>query len=174
MAVIAVTLLVGWLVLPGKSAGPAVSLLIVTNAPKANHSFFTAFLTNNTASNVLLDPPLVQLEEQQGRIVNFMGEMWVGRDGKQVFTMPSRAIATVSPQADSDYRRVRFVVEYRYDARGFRRVVSRAMRRLPRKLLPRNLNGWLASHGFVDGRRQGRVESSWMLNPSFQRMPDRP
>ena len=174
ITIIAALILVGWLVLPGKSAGPAVSLLIVTNAPKGDHNFFTAFLTNNTASDVLLDPPYVQLEEQQGKVVTSMGEIWVGRDGKQVFAMPSRAIVTVSPHADSEYRRVRFVVEYRYDARGFRRLVSRALRGHPQKLLPRNLRGWFYSHGFLDGRLIGRIESSWMPNPSFQQTPSRP
>jgi hypothetical protein len=162
----------GWLALQGKSAGTAVSLLIVTNAPKSDHNFFTAFLTNNTRSDVLLDPPYVQLEEQQGKVVTSMGNIWVGMDGKQVFAMPSRAIATVSPQADPEYKRVRLVVEYRYDAGGFRRVVSRAVRKLPRKLVSPNLAGWFSSHGFLDGRLIGRIESSWMPNPSFHRTRD--
>jgi hypothetical protein len=174
MAIIAVTLLVGLLVLPSKAPAPAVSLLIVTNAPKGYHSFFTAFLTNNTSSAVGLDPILVQLEDQQGRVLNNLGEIWAGTDGKQLFTMPPRGIAAVSPQTDRDHRRVRLVAEYSCDAPGFPQVVSRAMRRLPLKLLPRNLRGWFANHGFLDGKLRGRVESSWMLNPSFQRTPDRP
>ena len=174
MAIFAVALLVGWLVLPSKAQVPAVSLLIATNAPKGYHSFFTAFLTNNTASTVGLDPLVVELEDQQGRVLNNLGEIWAGTDGKQIFNMPPRGIAAVSPQTDRDHRRVRLVAEYSCDAPGFPQVVSRVMRRLPPKLLSRNLRGWFTNHGFLDGKLHGRAESSWMLNPSFQRMPDRP
>lgn len=165
---VAILLLVGWLAIPRKAPVVAVSLLIATNAPKAYHSFFTAFLTNNTASSIGLDPPVVQLEDQQGRIVNNLAEIWTEKDGKQVFTMPPRGSVYVSPQADRDHKKLRVIAEYSYDAGAFPRVVSRGMRRLPLNRLPLNLRGWLATHGFVDGKVRRQVESPWMVNPSFQ------
>jgi hypothetical protein len=51
---LAVLLLIGWLVIPNKAPGSGLNLTISTNAPKAYHSFFTAYLANDTGRSVVL------------------------------------------------------------------------------------------------------------------------
>jgi hypothetical protein len=165
---IAVLLVIAWVALLGRAPVSAVSLSISTNAPKADHTFFTAYLTNNTGRTVVLPPLVVQLEEEYGRVLNNMGEMWVDTSGKQMFTMPPQSFATVSPQADSTIRRLRVIAEYDYEAGVVPRFISRRVRKLNLPFLPQGMRYWMASHGYVDGRVHGRVVSDWMQNPMFE------
>lgn len=159
---------IGWVTLFGKRSVSAVSLTISTNAPKAYHSFFTAYLTNNTGRSMMLYPLVVQMEEDYGLILNNMAENWVDTSGKQVFMMPSQNIAAVSPQADSSIRRLRVIAEYDYEASAIPRFVSRGARKLNLNFLPKSMREWLLSHGFVNGRVHQVVESAWMANPMFE------
>src|SRR5262245_3670195 len=112
---IVVLSIVGFLALPRKGPTRAVILSISTNAPKADHTFFTAYLMNNTRRSVMLYPLVVQMEEDYGLVLNNMGENLVDWRGKQIFVMPPQSLASVSPQADPTIRRLRVVAEYEYD-----------------------------------------------------------
>jgi hypothetical protein len=101
-------------------------------------------------------------------VLNNMGEMWVDTNGKQVFMMPPRSFVTVSPQANVSIRRLRVIAEYDGDATAIPRFISRGMRKLNLSFLPTGVRGWMANHGFVNGRVHGVLESSWMLNPMFE------
>jgi hypothetical protein len=166
--VIVVILVLAWVALLGRAPVSAVSLLISTNGPKAYHSFFTAFLTNNTGRSVVLPPLVVQLEEDYGRVLNNMGEMWVDTSGKQMFTMPPQSFASVSPQADSSIRRLRVIAEYDYEAGAVPRFISRSVRKLNLPFLPQGMRYWMASRGYVDGRVHGLLEGPWIQNPMFE------
>jgi hypothetical protein len=160
--------LIRWLTLPGKPPIDTVSFLVATNGPKARQGFCTAFLTNNTASSIGLEPLLVQLEDQEGRVLNNLGEGWSDKDGKLIFTLPPKSVATVSPQADPNHKRIRIVCEYSCDASAFPRFLSGGIRRLPLRPFPPGLRMWLGKHGFADGKLHGQVESSWILNPASE------
>src|SRR6476660_8546325 len=96
-----VLLLLGWVGLRTPARVGAVALLIATNVPATRQSFFSASLTNNTTSAIGLDPLLVQLEDDNGQVFNSLGENWADKDGKQLFALPPRGVAFVSPQVDS-------------------------------------------------------------------------
>jgi len=166
--VVVLLVAIGWVALFGKRSVSVLSLTISTNGPRADLGFFAAFLTNNTGRSVMLYPLLVQMEEDYGMILNNMGENWVDTSGKQVFIMPPQSIAAVSPQADSSIRRLRVIAEYDYEASTIPRFISRGVRKLNPSFLPNSMHGWLASHGFVNGRAHGVLESSWMRNPKFE------
>lgn len=163
-----VLVVIGWMAHFGKTSVTTVSLTIFTNAPKANHTFFTAFLTNGTKRSVMLYPLVVQMEEDYGMVLNNMGENLVDWTGKQVFVMPPQSFASVSPEADSSIKRLRVVAEFEYDASAIPRFISRGLRKLNLSFLPNSMRGWLASHGFVNGRAHQVVESAWMANPMFE------
>jgi len=162
-------LLLGWPALRSPTRDGAVALLITTNVSTTRQSFFTASLTNNTASAIGLDPLLVQLEDEHGLVLNGFGENWADKEGKQLFILPPKGVAFVSPQADSTIKRIRIVGEYSCDASFLPRLLSRGISILPLYFLPRNLHEWLVNAGLVDGRLHRRVESSWMLNNRTQR-----
>jgi hypothetical protein len=165
---IVVLLVIAWVTLFGRASVSGISLAISTNTPKTDHTFFTAFLTNNTGRPVLLYPLLVQLEEDYGMLLNNNGENWVDTSGRQIIIMPPTSFVSVSPQADPSIRRLRVIAEYEYDASAIPRFISRGLRKLNLSFLSTNPRTWLTSHGFVNGRVHLVAESDWMQNPMFE------
>jgi hypothetical protein len=166
--VIVVLLLVGWKALVSQTSVNTVTLAISTNAPKAYHSFFTAFLTNNTTSLIVLDPPIVQLQEESGRVLNNMAEIWRDATEKQMFSIPPNGVIFNSPQTDPSYRRLRVIIEYSSKANVIARFFSRGMRKINLSFLPAGFRNWMFSHGYVDGGIHGKLVSEWMVNPTFE------
>ena len=166
---VTLVLLLSWVSLPTPARDGAITLLITTNVPAMRQSFFTACLTNNTTSAIGLDPLVVQVEDDTGRILNNFGENWTDKDGKQLFILPPGGVAFVSPQADPTDKRLRVIGEYSCVAPALPRFLSRGIGRLPPNCLPRTIQVWLLNHGLVDGSLHGRAESPWMLNPAALR-----
>ncbi len=166
-AVVTSVLFAMWLRLPRKAAVADVVLVISMNA-KAYHSFFTACLTNNTTSLIALDPPIVQLEEESGRVLNNMAEIWVDASGNQMYTIPPNGVIFNSPQTDRSYRRLRVVIQYSYKANTVARFVSRGVHKIKFGFLPARFRNWMFDHGYVDGGMHGKLVSDWMVNPSFR------
>lgn len=157
-----------WMGLSRKEPVTDVVMVISTNAPKAYHSFFTAFLTNNTASLIVLDPPIVQLEEESGFVLNNAAEIWVDASGKQMFTIPPNGVIFNSPQTDRSYRRLRVIVQYSCKANVLARFFSLGLRKMNLSFLPTRFRNWMFDHGYVDGGMHGKLVSDWMVNPSFR------
>ena len=99
-----------WLARSSRNPTAPVSLILLMNPPTADRftfstdrppdSFFTAVLTNNSSISVRVLPPLVQLEDRDGRVINHGGYIWTVKGGEEHFlTWRPVAIAGFLPKA---------------------------------------------------------------------------
>ena len=75
------TLIVGaWFALPKKVTVPQVSLGLTSTGASGSEVVYGALVTNQAACRIRLDPPLVQYEDGNGRILTRLADLWNEKD----------------------------------------------------------------------------------------------
>jgi hypothetical protein len=139
------------LLTPGKVKVDSLTFIISTNAPHGYNSFFSAVLTNKTVLPFELEMLGVQLETEDDKVILHLAEPWTAKDGKQTSSLPPKGFLSVSPQADSKYKRIRLVAQHSSDAGRLARALNPVMRTIDRKLpLSNGVKQWIGRHGLID------------------------